>query len=93
VPSGRFAARRGPRKWRDAEPGLLLESLREHEVRMNNGKTPKPSNQEQADRERELRDLIERVESETSGSAPPENESPHDFVERKKREQSKPDKS
>jgi hypothetical protein len=71
----------------------LLESLREHEVRMNNGKTPKSSNQEQADRERELRDLIERVESETSGSAPPENESPHDFVERKKREQSKPDKS
>jgi len=71
----------------------LLESLREHEDRMNNGKTPKPSNQEQADRERELRDLIERVVIETSGSAPPENESPHDFVERKKREQSKPDKS
>jgi hypothetical protein len=71
----------------------LLESLREHEVRMNNAKTPKPGNREQADRERELRDLVERVETETSGSAPPENESPHDFVERKKREQSKPDKS
>ena len=53
---------------------------------MNNAKTPKPGNQEQPDRERELRDLIERVETETSGSAPPENESPHDFVERKKRE-------
>ena len=58
---------------------------------MNNRKTPEPGNKEQADRERELRDLIKKVESETSGSAPPKDESPHDFVERKKREQSKPD--
>jgi hypothetical protein len=58
---------------------------------MNNEKTPKPG-KEQADRERELRDMIESVESETSGSAPPKTESPHDFVERKKREQSKLDK-
>lgn len=39
----------------------------------------------QADRERELRDLIERVETEKSGGAPPEKESPHDFIERRMR--------
>jgi hypothetical protein len=42
-----------------------------------------------ATRERELRDLIERVEAEKSGSMPPSNESPHDFVERRMREKFK----
>jgi hypothetical protein len=37
----------------------------------------------QAARERELRDLIDRVETEKSGSVRPSNESPHDFVERR----------
>jgi hypothetical protein len=37
----------------------------------------------QATRERELRDLIERVEAEKSGKVRPSNESPHDFVERR----------
>ena len=40
----------------------------------------------QAARERELRDLIGRVGAEKNGSAPPANESPNDFVERKMRE-------
>jgi hypothetical protein len=39
----------------------------------------------QADRERELRELIERVETEKSGSKPPEKESPHDYIERRMR--------
>jgi hypothetical protein len=42
----------------------------------------------EATRERELRDLIERVEAEKSGSVRPSNESPHDFVERRRREKS-----
>jgi hypothetical protein len=59
---------------------------------MNKRKTPKPSNKaEQVDRERELRNLIEQVETEESGDTPPEKESPHDFVERKRREKAKPD--
>jgi len=37
----------------------------------------------QVTRERELRDLIERVEAEKSGKVRPSNESPHDFVERR----------
>lgn len=40
----------------------------------------------QAPRERELRDMIERVEAEKSGSVRPTKESPHDFVERSIRE-------
>jgi len=43
----------------------------------------------QATRERELRELIEGVEAEKSGSVPPSNESPHDFVERRSREEFK----
>jgi hypothetical protein len=43
----------------------------------------------QAARERELRELIERAEAEKSGSVPPSQESPHDFVERKMRDKSK----
>jgi hypothetical protein len=39
----------------------------------------------QAAREHELRDLIDRVETEKSGSVRLSNESPHDFVERKMR--------
>jgi hypothetical protein len=39
----------------------------------------------QAARERELRDLIDRVETEKSGSVRPSNESPHDLVERRMR--------
>ena len=42
-----------------------------------------------AARERELRELIQRVQKEHSGSSPPKKESPHDFVERKRREQKK----
>jgi hypothetical protein len=44
----------------------------------------------QADRERELREMVQRVENTKSGTVPPEKESPHDFVERKMRE--KPEK-
>ena len=40
-------------------------------------------------RERELRDLIEGVEAQKSGSVRPSNESPHDFVERRSREEFK----
>jgi hypothetical protein len=43
----------------------------------------------QATRDRELRDLIERVEAEKSGNVRPSNESPHDFVERRIREKFK----
>jgi hypothetical protein len=43
----------------------------------------------QATRDRELRDLIERVEAEKSGSVRPSNESPNDFVERRMREKFK----
>ena len=43
----------------------------------------------QAARERELRDLINRVESEKSGSVRPSGESPNDFVERRMRDKSK----
>jgi hypothetical protein len=43
----------------------------------------------QVTRERELRDLIERVETEKSGSVRPLKESPHDFVERRMREKFK----
>ena len=41
-------------------------------------------------RERELRDLIDRVEAEKSGNVRPSRESPHDFVERRMREKTKP---
>jgi len=34
-----------------------------------------------------LREMIERVEDEKSGTVPPTSESPHDFVERKQRVQ------
>ena len=43
----------------------------------------------QAARERELRELIERVEKEKSGDLRPEKESPHDFIERAMREKPK----
>jgi hypothetical protein len=43
----------------------------------------------QPNRERELRDLIEQVEAEKSGSLPPSKESPHDFVERRTRDKFK----
>jgi hypothetical protein len=43
----------------------------------------------QAARERELRDMIDRVEAEKSGRAPPSKESPHDFVERQMRDKLK----
>jgi len=43
----------------------------------------------QAARERELRDLIERVETRKGGDPSPSNESPNDFVERKMRDKSK----
>jgi hypothetical protein len=43
----------------------------------------------QAARERELRDLIDRVETEKSGSVRPSNETPHDFVERRMRDKLK----
>jgi hypothetical protein len=43
----------------------------------------------QAARERELRDMIDRVEAEKSGRARPSNESPHDFVERQMRDKLK----
>jgi hypothetical protein len=43
----------------------------------------------QAARERELRDLIDRVETEKSGRVRPSNESPHDFVERRMRDKLK----
>jgi nitroimidazol reductase NimA-like FMN-containing flavoprotein (pyridoxamine 5'-phosphate oxidase superfamily) len=44
----------------------------------------------QAERERELRKMMQRVEDVKSGVVPPEKESPHDFVEKKMRE--KPEK-
>lgn len=43
----------------------------------------------QAARERELRQLIENVERDKSGAAPPAHESAHDFVERRMRETKK----
>ena len=43
----------------------------------------------QTARERELRDLIERVEQEQSRSSRPDKESPHDYVERRMREKTK----
>jgi hypothetical protein len=39
----------------------------------------------QAERERELRELIERVETQKSESTSPEKESPHDYIERRMR--------
>jgi len=48
-------------------------------------KTSKTREMAQAERERELRELIERVETEKSGSTPPEKESPHDYIERRMR--------
>jgi hypothetical protein len=53
------------------------------------GKEPPKGSEEaaRAAREKELRELIQQVEKEHSGSEPPEHESPHDFVERKRREQ------
>jgi hypothetical protein len=55
---------------------------------MSEPKTDKSKDEEvaQATRERELRDLIGRVGREKSGSVPPSNESPNDFVERRMRE-------
>jgi hypothetical protein len=54
-------------------------------------KTSKTSGEAaQADRERELRELIEQVETKKSGSVPLEKESPHDFVERRMRSKPKP---
>jgi hypothetical protein len=48
----------------------------------------KKSNDEraQANHERELREMVEDVEKRLSGSKPPQNESPHDFIERRMRE-------
>jgi hypothetical protein len=43
----------------------------------------------QAARERELRDMIDRVETKKSGPARPSDESPHDFVERQMRDKLK----
>jgi hypothetical protein len=43
----------------------------------------------QANRERELRGLIEGVEKRLSESERPQNESPHDYVERRMRERTK----
>jgi hypothetical protein len=43
----------------------------------------------QAAREKELRELIDRVEKEQSGSLRPQKESPHDFVQRRMREKLK----
>jgi hypothetical protein len=42
-----------------------------------------------AARERELQDMIDRVETKKSGRARPSNESPHDFVERQMRDKLK----
>lgn len=46
----------------------------------------KTSGADEAKRERELRDLMQRAENATSADEPPQKESPHDFVERKMRE-------
>jgi hypothetical protein len=46
-----------------------------------------------AARERELREMIERVEKKQGDSVHPGEESPHDFVERRRREKSKEDSS
>lgn len=43
----------------------------------------------QAARERELRDMIDRVETKKSGPARASDESPHDFVEREMRDKLK----
>lgn len=54
-------------------------------------KTSKASSEgPQADRERELRELIQQVETEKCESVAPEKESPHDFVERRMRIKPKP---
>jgi hypothetical protein len=39
-----------------------------------------------AARERELRDMIDRVETKKGGGTRPSDESPHDFVERQMRD-------
>jgi hypothetical protein len=44
----------------------------------------------QADRERELRKLIDQVETEKCENVSPGKESPHDFVERRMRIKPKP---
>jgi len=41
---------------------------------------------DEAKRERELREMMQRAENAASGDEPPEKESPHDYVERKMRE-------
>jgi hypothetical protein len=47
------------------------------------------NDREQEAREKELLEQIEQVENEQSGNVRPQKESPHDFVERRKRETSK----
>lgn len=55
-------------------------------------KTTKPGSEDaQADRERELRNLIEQVEAEKLGTEPSKKESPHDFVERRMRIKRRPE--
>ena len=57
---------------------------------MRKRKTSKTSGKAaQADRERQLRELIEQAETKKSGALP-EKESPHDFVERRMRSTPKP---
>jgi len=43
----------------------------------------------EAARERELREMIQRVEDVKESTTPPKKESPHDFVEKKMREEPK----
>ena len=52
-------------------------------------KTTRNDESAQAARERELRQLIDSVEQDKSGAAPPAHESAHDFVERRMRETKK----
>ena len=52
----------------------------------NTAKNDEKQDAAQASRERELRKLVEDVEQEKGGAAPPAHESAHDFVERRMRE-------
>jgi hypothetical protein len=62
---------------------------------MTNSKTEKNEDKAEKDeaahaaRERELLDLIKRAEAKKSGSVPPSDESPHDFIERQMRDKPK----
>ena len=50
------------------------------------GKREEKGTKDEVARERELQDVLDRVQTEKGGASRPANESPNDFVERKMRE-------